>query len=487
MAVKEITRVKPSVSLVTLANDKQQNEADKQSFHFVGIGGCGMSGLAQVLVQRGYRVSGSDRHASPVTTRLEGKGIDVHYCHDKSYVPEDVDCLVISAAVKEDNPELQEARRRGILILKYAEMLGELSRTIATYAVAGTHGKSTTSGWLTFVLTQAQLSPSYIIGAEVSQFGSGSGAGKGNMLVVEACEYDRSFLNLTPQVGAILNIEGDHFDYYRDMADIEDAFGAFASLVHVNGLLVGCGEDARVRKIFSRQTKRRTLFAVEGGLDVDWAARGLQYDQGRGRFELCYKGEAVGQVALVLAGRHNVSNALAVAAMAHEAGVSFPDICSGLSTYSGVGRRMTFKGVHGGITILDDYAHHPTEIRVTLEAIKARYNPKRLWCIFQPHQHSRTRFLLDEFAFSFGAADVVLLPDIYFVRDSEAMKREISAANLADKIVGNGGDAQFLDSFESILSYLLEHCSEGDLVVTMGAGDIWKLGDDFIQRLKSAH
>lgn len=449
-------------------------------YHFIGIGGCGMSGLALMLHQRGHQIIGSDACASAVTQRLEAAGITVHIGHDAACLRPGCDCVVVSAAVKEDNPELLAARQRGVRVIKYAQMLGELSRQVKTLAVAGTHGKSTTSGWLSYLLHQAGADPSFVIGADVSQLGRGSGAGAGDYLVVEACEYDRSFLNLTPHAAAILNIEADHLDYYRDLEEISGAFEAFAGHVASDGLLVTNADDPCVADLVTRHGGRAETFGLERL--ADWTAAGLHDEQGQGVFDLTYRGRSLGKLRLGLPGRHNVANALAVAALAHQAGLTDEQICAGLESFRGVGRRMTFRGCPQGITLLDDYAHHPTEIRVTLEAIQAHYQPERLWCVFQPHQHSRTRFLLDEFASSFQAANVVLLPDIYFVRDSAALRQEINAAALADAIARQGGQAHYLSDFPRIVAYLTKHVRPGDLVVTMGAGDVWKVADELICR-----
>lgn len=453
------------------------------AYHFIGIGGCGMSGLAQMLTRRGHRVSGSDMHSSAVTQLLQQQGISVRIGHGATNIPVGTDCVVVSAAIKADNPELSWARHHGTRVCKYAELLGELSRQITTFAVAGTHGKSTTSGWLSYILALAGRNPNYVIGAEVPQLGGSSSAGADDLLVVEACEYDRSFLNLQPRVGAVLNIEADHLDYYEDLEEIVSAFGDFAELVNDDGLLVANGDDKNVRRALAgRQLGRVEYFG--NSENANWRAEGLRFETGLGCFDLVHNGRVLGNVKLSLAGRHNVSNALATAAMASQAQLTDADICRGLADYTGAHRRMTYMGLAGEVVILDDYAHHPTEIKATLEAIRDRYEPERLWCVFQPHQHSRTRFLLDEFALSFDSADVVLLPEIYFVRDSEALRRTVSAEQLAKKICDNGGQAYYLEHFSPIADHLCSRVRPGDLVVTMGAGDIWKLADELICRLR---
>ncbi|MBN2064473.1 MAG: UDP-N-acetylmuramate--L-alanine ligase [Sedimentisphaerales bacterium] len=449
-------------------------------YHFVGIGGCGMSGLAMVFHQHGHSVSGSDMHSSDVIDMLGRRNIQVSIGHSSESVPQDCDFVIISAAIPADNPELVRARELNIPILKYAEALGQLSGTLKTVAIAGTHGKSTTSGWTAYAFRNAGLDPSFVIGASVHQIGGGSGAGKGPYLVVESCEYDRSFLKLKPQMAAILNIEADHLDYYKDIDEIRSAFSDFARLPGENGYLIVNAEDSNVMKIVDNLKARCEFFSVGG--KAHWQALNLVFESGYGVFDLSYKGESLGRVKLGLPGEFNVANSLAVAALCYNSGIDPQSICQSLENYVGVGRRMCYKGKARGITVMDDYAHHPTEIRVTLDAIRAAYNPARLWCVFQPHQHSRTRFLLDEFAVCFGRADKVLLPDIYFVRDSQQLRREVSAAQLADKINAAGGSAEYLIDFETIINRLDKEAMPGDLVVTMGAGDIWEVADEIICR-----
>ncbi|MCP4706987.1 MAG: UDP-N-acetylmuramate--L-alanine ligase [Planctomycetes bacterium] len=461
---------------------RSAKEVGRLSYHFVGIGGSGMSGLAEMLHSRGYKVSGSDRIESETTKKLRRRGVKVNIGHDESYLDDIMNCLVVSAAVQADNPELKWAQERGILVRKYAEMLGEFSRQIDTIAIAGTHGKSTTTAWLAYTLYQADRDPSYVIGAEVEQLGGTSGAGLGKQLVVESCEYDRSFLNLHPWAAAILNIEIDHLDYYQDLAEIIGVFSEFSGRVTPNGLIVANGGDMNVLEALAGYQGRCEYFSTNGA--AQWQVGDLEYHKGHGVFDLIYEGHNLGRVTLSMAGEHNVANALAVAALAHEAGLNSNEICAGLEGFAGAGRRMSYRGETGGVIILDDYAHHPTEIKVTLAAIRAKYEPKRLWCVFQPHQHSRTRFLLQEFAGSFGDADIILLPEIFFVRDSEKLKREINAEQLAEKIRGQGGQAHYLGDFGTIADYLTKNVKPQDVVVTMGAGDVWKLTDELMDRFR---
>ena len=476
----QLRRVGPAGQIVVPL--RKRNAVKHSNYHFVGIGGCGMSGLAQVLAQRGYRVSGSDISSSAVTDKLATRGIPVTIGHDPADLSEQVDCVVVSAAVKKDNPQWRCALQRGVRVYKYAELLGQISHEMDTVAIAGTHGKSTTSAWLAHLLTQAGKDPSFVIGAQVDQLGGGSGAGQGRHLVVEACEYDRSFLNLQPAAAAILNIEADHLDYYRDLDEIIEAFNHFAQRLRPHGLLVANGDDENVTQALKDCSGDCQFFSLKSA--AHWQAQRLEFEAGHGCCDILAQGRTLGRVKLGVPGRHNVANALAVAALGRQAGLSDAQICAGLESFAGAGRRLTYRGTAAGVVILDDYAHHPTEIRATLAAIQGKYQPQRLWCVFQPHQHSRTRFLLREFAGSFDQADIVLLPEIYFVRDSEDQKQAINAEKLAQAIAAQGRQAYYLGDFTRIAEHLCRGVQAGDVVVTMGAGDVWKLTDELICRLR---
>ncbi len=456
-----------------------------RKFHFIGAGGIGMSGLAKVLLANEAIVSGSDQAGSEVVDRLRELGADIKIGHGADNLGEKLDAVVISAAVKEDNPELQKARSAGLKVYKYAEMLGELMNRYDGIAVAGTHGKSTTSGWLSFVMSRAGIGPNYIVGADVTQLGSSSGTGGSSYFVAEACEYDRSFLNLRPKFAAILNIEQDHLDYYKDEDDIIDAFADFARGVRRQGSLVVNGQDPNIREMLSRLGKdcRYQTFGLDG--DFDFSAKNLALKDGCYSFDVYQKGYPSGRANIQLPGLHNVSNALAVIALGTQAGIEAGQVLEILDEFAGVDRRLMLKAEVNGITVLDDYAHHPTEIRASLAAIRERYSPKRLWCVFQPHQYSRTRFLLDDFAESFNLADITIVPEIYFVRDSELAKKQVNAQKLVDRICRADSEARFIDGFDRICEHLKQNVGSGDLVVTMGAGDIWKVADEFIQWLRA--
>jgi UDP-N-acetylmuramate--alanine ligase len=453
-------------------------------FHFIGAGGIGMSGLAQLLIKHKAIVSGSDQMASDVTEKLCEAGADIKIGHKEHNLDPTTDAVVISAAISEDNPELMLARRENIKVYKYAQMLGELMNLYEGIAVSGTHGKSTTSGWIVHILQQAGIEPNFIIGAKISQLDSSSGAADGKYFVAEACEYDRSFLNLKPQIGCILNIEADHLDYYKDEAEIVEAFEEFAKGIQKGGVLIANGQDKNVAKVIRQIPSKQRCETFGLDENCNFYAQNLQLDKGLYTFDIYHNGELLGAAKISLPGKHNVFNALAVTAAAVNAGLPPQQILQLLPGFTGVERRLMLKDKIGQITIIDDYAHHPTEIRASLAAMRQRYQPKRIWCIFQPHQYSRTRFLLDDFAESFKLADITIVPEIYFVRDSLAEKKEVNAQILVERLRANGTEAIFIEGFEKICDYLKEKVSPGDLVVTMGAGDIWKVADEYIQWLR---
>ncbi|OHB80068.1 MAG: UDP-N-acetylmuramate--L-alanine ligase [Planctomycetes bacterium RBG_16_55_9] len=457
-----------------------------KKFHFIGAGGVGMSGLAQLLMKNHAVVAGSDQMPSEATENLRRMGADIRIGHNAWNLGMGTNAVVVSAAIREDNPELKLAREQGCKVYKYAEMLGELMNHYEGVAVSGTHGKSTTSGWLTYLLKKAGMDTSFIIGAGVHQLNSSSGVADGRCFVAEACEYDRSFLNLKPTIGCILNIEQDHLDYYKDEDEIVEAFRNFALGTKPGGVVIANGQDANVAKIIADLHRRGSTVQCETfGLDesCNFYAKNFVLKDGLYSFDVYQDGTLLGPTRISLPGRHNVFNALAVVAMAINIGLEPERVLRLLPDFTGMDRRLMLKAQVGGITVLDDYAHHPTEIRASLAAIRQRYQPQRIWCIFQPHQYSRTRFLLDDFAESFKLADITIVPEIYFVRDSESARKEVNAQILVERMRANGTQALFIESFEAICDYLKSNVSPGEMVVTMGAGDIWKVADVYIQWL----
>jgi len=479
----EICRIQTAPEQTTAEAAKTRSVAGMR-FHFIGAGGVGMSGLARLLVNNTAKVTGSDQVPTAITNTLRLAGADIKTGHQSANLHPETDAVVVSAAISEENPELQLARERGIRIYKYAEMLGQLMDCYEGIAVSGTHGKSTTTGWLAYCMHQASLRPNFIVGADVCQLGGSSGVGGETYFVAEACEYDRSFLNLRPQVAAVLNIEQDHLDYYRDEQEIVDAFTDFARCIRSGGVLIANGDDANVAQVLGRLDGVVCCRTFGLSNASDFYAQNLRLENGLYNFDVYFDGCPLGNTSISLPGRHNVLNALAVVAMAVNVGMPARQVLELLTGFTGVDRRLSIRGQFDGITILDDYAHHPTEIKASLEAMRERYQPRRIWCVFQPHQYSRTRFLLDDFADSFKLADVTIVPDIYFVRDSQESKKEVNSQMLVDRICFNGSRAVFIEHFDRICDYLTANVASGDLVVTMGAGDVWKVADEYLRRLR---
>jgi len=480
-----------SLETSTLSGSRQLRSAQHQHWsgpyagkrvHLIGIGGSGMSGLAGVLLRCGAVLSGSDRQGFKAQGRLEELGAAIAIGHAPINIPSDCNIVVASAAVKKDNPEYAEAVRRGLPVMSYAQMLGQVMKLRTGIAVSGTHGKSTTTALVAFILRHAKADPTFVVGADVPQLDGSSAVGDGAHFVAEACEYDRSFLNLFPRYAAILNLEEDHLDYFHGIQDIISAFHGLAELVPDNGAVIANGEDANVAAALKGINAPVETFGTSEGLT--WRAVDIRSVEGCYQFTILRDGLPFTDVSMDnLPGRHQVFNALAATALAHHAGVA-PDVISlALSKFAGAARRLFKRGEAGGILILDDYGHHPTEVQVTLRAVREHYPNRKLWVIFQPHQHSRTRFLLDDFAKSFGQADHLLVPDIYFVRDSEAEQNAISSRHLVERVCANNCDAKYLPGHEEIVEYVATHARSGDVVMTMGAGDVWKIADELVRRL----
>lgn len=441
------------------------------SFHFVGIGGIGMSGAARILLSRGIGVSGSDLGRSEVTEELARKGARIAIGHAAENVPPETTRVVVTAAVDEKNPEIVECRRRALPIVKYATLLGELMRDRFGIAVAGCHGKSTTSAMTAFVLDRGGYDPSFVVGGGIPDLGGSSRGGKGEPFVAEACEHFRSFHNLYPHIAVVTNIEEDHLDYYRDIEEIIGSFGVFLSHVPPEGLVVINGEDANCAR--ARKAARCRVETFGHGEGVDWQAVNVRVEEGRWRFDALHRGALFGSFELAIPGRHNVTNALATIAVAHALEMPGDRIADALANFHGVQRRLQWL-VRGPVSVMDDYAHHPTEIRASLAALRSICPDRRIVAVFQPHQYSRTRIFRDGFAHAFGDADEVLIPGIYAARDSEDDRRAVSADDLADDIRASGKPARAVGSFDECVK-ALQHVPDGTVVLTMGAGDVFKI------------
>jgi len=444
--------------------------------HFVGIGGIGMSGIAEVLLNLGYKVTGSDVRATAITDRLERSGATIYPRHAEENV-NGAHVVVTSSAVRPDNPEIQEAERRKIPVIARAEMLAELARLKYSIAVAGTHGKTTTTSMIATILDRAGQDPTVVVGGILNTIGSNARLGKGEFIVLEADESDRSFLLLSPTIAVVTNIEADHLDHYRDLEDIQAAFLSFINKVPFYGAAVLCLDEPAVQSLIPQVKRRIITFGAAAPADVcitDVNVEGLG-----STFTLRFNGGVTQKFKLSVPGVHNVLNATAAFASARDMGVEPPVIANALEAFRGVDRRFQIKS-HDGITVIDDYAHHPTEIRATLSAAKAA-NFRRIFAVFQPHRYSRTFHLFDDFARAFNLADAVLILDIYPAGESPI--EGVTTAALIEKIKSFGHkNAMYAPTFEMIESYIIANAREGDAVVVMGAGSVTRLSDTLSQR-----
>ncbi|MEO0586966.1 MAG: UDP-N-acetylmuramate--L-alanine ligase, partial [Planctomycetota bacterium] len=406
--------------------------------HFIGVGGSGMSGLARLAASLGAACTGVDHLESPTTAAARDAGVAVSLDQSAQALPDALDAVIASAAVKPDHPQHAAATQRGVPVLKYADMLGRLMLGRAGVAIAGTHGKSSTTAMLAHVLLAAGRDPSFILGATCAQIGGSARVGDDPTLLAEACEYDRSFHHLHPTHAVVLNVEADHLDYYADLDEIVAAFAAFADRLPAHGSLLIQHECVHRLDIAGRTPAPVATLGFAPQADYRVAV-----DNGHAHLTHRKHGHLM-TFARPLPGEHMAYNAAAAAITAHTLGVDWPDIADALSTFKGLDRRMQTLGSRNGVTVVDDYGHHPTEIDATLRALRQHHRPDKLVCVFQPHQHSRTRFLLDAFAASFADADHVLIPDIYFVRDSEAERRSVSAQDLVDRLTARNHDARHL-------------------------------------------
>lgn len=447
--------------------------------HFVGIGGVGMSGIAEVLLNQGYQISGSDLKLSPVTDRLSQLGARIFEGHRPEQVA-GADVVVVSTAVRGDNPEVQEARRRAVPVIPRAEMLAELMRLKYSVAVAGAHGKTTTTSMIGSVLAQANLDPTIVVGGRLQLVGSGARLGSGDWLVAEADESDKSFLKLSPTFAVITNIDREHLDCYRDVEEIRQCFAQFANKVPFYGAVVLCLDDPNVQAIIPQITRRVITFGLSTQADV--AATDVELtSQFTSQFVVKWKGEALGRVQLRMPGWHNVYNALATVAIGLDLEIDFPTIAAGLAGFGGVARRFEFKGEVGGVVVFDDYGHHPTEIKTTLAAAKLR--GRRLVVLFQPHRYTRTKYLMDEFAVAFNDADVLVLTDIYPA--SEDPIAGVTAQALVERIKQFGHkNVQYGGDMDAATKVVAELVRPGDLVLTLGAGPVYRAGEKLIEQFK---
>jgi UDP-N-acetylmuramate--alanine ligase len=447
----------------------------------IGIGGIGMSGIAEVLLAMNFKVSGSDRSLSEVTDRLASLGAEIYEGHSEQNL-KDVDVVVYSSAVTLDNVEIQEALRRKIPVIKRSEMLAELMRLRYGIGIAGTHGKTTTTSMVGLVLLEAGFDPTVIVGGKLSGLGgTNARLGKGEFIVVEADEFDRSFLQLTPVIAAITTLEKEHLDIYKDLDDIKAAFVEFANKVPFYGFVVLCLDEEGLREILPQINRKVITYGTSAQADV--RAYDISFSEIHSKFKVKYNGEFLGEIELNVPGIHNIKNSLVAVTIAKELGVDFSIIQSALKKFTGVYRRFEIKAEVDGIMVIDDYAHHPTEVSATLSAIRSGWD-RRVVAVFQPHLYTRTRDFYSDFAKAFLDSDVFICTDVYPAR--EVPIQGVTGQMITDAAEKFGHkNVIYVPDKNQIPDKLLEIVKPGDIVITMGAGDIWKFGEAFINKLKS--
>jgi UDP-N-acetylmuramate--alanine ligase len=449
--------------------------------HFVGIGGARLSGLAKLYLDRGCSISGSDWQESKVIRSLAEKGIKINIGHQASNI-DGADLVIYTNAVGNENPEVNEAKRRGIPLLEGAELLGNLMEEVGRgVAIAGTHGKTTTSAMTALLLTNGGIDPTVLIGGEVNAFHGNHRSGKSAYMVVEACEFKRSFLHLKPTIELITNIDWDHPDCFPTLGHVIQTFQDFVDLLPPDGTLLVWGDDTNAIHLQQRFPGKCVTFGYQS--HFDWSVSEVEPVPPVGiKAKLNYKGKPQGGLELIIPGRHNLQNALGALSIGMELGVGLDSALKTLGSFSGVHRRFERVGEYRGTLVVDDYAHHPAAVRTTLAAARQGFKGK-IWCVFQPHLYSRTRYLLDEFAKSFTDADELVLADIYAAREKDP--GDISSADLAKAVGKYQPNVKYLGQFDRILNYLTDSVQPGDLVITMGAGDVWKIGEQLVNLQKS--
>lgn len=450
-----------------------------KKLHFVGIGGAGMSGIGEILHNLGYAVTGSDSTPGEVTRYLESLGIKIMPGHEAENVAE-ADVVVISSAIGADNPEVLEAQRLGIPVIKRAEMLGELMRLKFSIGVAGTHGKTTTTSMIGRILQHALLQPTLVVGGIVAELGTGAALGEGDYLVAEADEYDRSILSMFPTMAVVLNIEADHLDCYEDMDDLRGAFLDYMNRVPFYGAAIISADDDNLRQLKDNLSRPYVTFGLEA--DADYRAVEIKRYNGGNRFSVFYKEDLLGQITLRMPGRHNVANALAAVATARELEIPFKVIAESLGAFRGVGRRFEIVGEVNDILVIDDYAHHPTEIRATLATAREAYEDRRIVAVFQPHLYSRTKLFAKEFAEVLSAADICILTKIYPAR--EAPIEGVTSELIKDEAARLGhGQFTYVGVKVNALDELERVAKPGDVIITIGAGSITHIRQEILTRL----
>ncbi|WP_281713681.1 UDP-N-acetylmuramate--L-alanine ligase [Anaerotignum lactatifermentans] len=450
----------------------------KEHIYFIGIGGISMSGLAEILASRGHQVSGTDVKETAVTKHLQSLGIHINFGHRAENITDDITLVVYTAAIHDDNPELRAAHEKGIRIMDRAHLLGQIMDEYHdSVAISGTHGKTTTTSMVSEILLAAEKDPTITVGGILPTIGSNLRIGNSPYFVAEACEYFDSFLQFNPFIAIILNVESDHLDYFKTLENIRRSFHAFAQRVPDKGLLVISEKIDHVEELTDGLTCHVETFGLSE--KANWRAENIVHEaDGRNSFDVYHNSAFFTTIHLHIPGEHNITNALAAIGASAFLGAAPEDCVKGLHHYTGTERRFQLKGKKDGITVIDDYAHHPTEIKAALAAAQ-NVQHNTTWCVFQPHTFSRTRFLFDEFGEAFGDADEIIIADIFAARETD--DGTVSAAQLADRIAQTGKSARYVGDFAAIEAYLREHCKSGDLLMTVGAGDVYKIGENFLK------
>ncbi|MBI3990573.1 MAG: UDP-N-acetylmuramate--L-alanine ligase [Candidatus Omnitrophica bacterium] len=450
-----------------------------KKYHFIGIGGAGMSGLAQILLESGKEVEGSDLKGSDLTGKLKALGAGIFIGHRKENISRDTDVVIYSSAIPPDNPEIVEAKERHLVILKRAELLAELMNSKKGIAISGSHGKTTTTSMITMLLSMAGLSPTFVIGGEVSDFGGNAGLGKGEYFVAESDESDGSFLLLPHIFAVITNIDREHMDYYGSMKEVEYAYLKFAMNNGRGGALFACTDDGGVRKLLENYPGESITYGIDSNAEL--TAKDIQMDHWKSEYTCCRNGKKLGKISLQVPGIHNVCNSLAAIGVGLKLNIDFSAVAGALADYHGAQRRFQLKGIVDDIMIIDDYAHHPAEIRATLSACK-NWKERRILGVFQPHRYTRTKDLADQFGRSFSGTDYLVLTDIYSA--DEQVIPGVSGRNIYDEVKRQTSlNVSYLPR-KDITSHLLEVVKPGDMVVILGAGDIGNVGEELVKHLK---
>lgn len=452
------------------------NHDENKKIHFIGIGGVSMSGLAEILMERGYKISGSDMNKSNLTDKLANLGAEIYIGHNSDNIS-NVDLIIYTAAIPEENPELIKAKELKIPMLTRAELLGQIMKGHKyNVAVAGTHGKTTTTSMLSHIALKENLDPTILVGGNLDAIKGNVRTGKSEYFITEACEYKASFLKFYPYIGIILNIDEDHLDYYRDLKHIQDTFEAFVGLIPSDGYLIANADDKNTSEIIAKAKCNVVTFGIENG---DITAKNIAFDKkGCASFEVYDKDKHLFNITLRVPGKHNVLNSLAAIASSLILSIDSISIVDGLLSFGGTHRRFELKGTKKGVTVIDDYAHHPTEIQATLAAVQ-NYPHKKIYCVFQPHTYTRTSSLFNEFSNAFSGVDELILADIYAAREKDT--GAVSSGMLAEAIQKNGVNCKNLHSFEEIVEYFNNNATNGDLILTVGAGNVYEVGEMYLK------